>query len=455
MIEEAKDRVTELESNLLDAKLEIDSLKAAPVVTDEIDCADCNVFLADLTALKEKHALSLEELDVLRTEVAELKTRPALLGACMSCPVLHAKLEEALKNASVLEAALKSPIATSCSSCEVVTLKNVELAHRLDVVYEENDYMRKLLGWLSGREPQLSMMIAEFKRADGRGLGFEKVGECSGESVKEKSECEKIGDIIAPPLSTPKNNSFEPKPNHMRNKLDTDPPPPEFPPKLSESKRRVSFVSTSTGKVWSGERVSEKPIRFHCGYCGKDGHKDEFCYRRKRDERMQKEWANKDRYRPSSGVPEPRVASLPRGEGSVRTIARGPRVLPARGVPAQGRVGVQFGSHFESRRGEFAGRSPPHGRYEARRDGRSFESQRHYGPRFPPRGARSPPMRFERTPPFRGERIPPFRRENVSRSGMIGRDFANPTFEQMARHWFDSFCANPSVESFAHSRSRF
>jgi hypothetical protein len=34
-------------------------------------------------------------------------------------------------------------------------------------------------------------------------------------------------------------------------------------------------------------------------------------------------------------------------------------------------------------------------------------------------------------------------------------DFAKPTFGQMARHWFDSFCTNPSVESFAHSRSRF
>jgi hypothetical protein len=25
-------------------------------------------------------------------------------------------------------------------------------------------------------------------------------------------------------------------------------------------------------------------------------------------------------------------------------------------------------------------------------------------------------------------------------------DFTNPTFEQMARHWFDSFCTKPSVE---------
>jgi hypothetical protein len=34
-------------------------------------------------------------------------------------------------------------------------------------------------------------------------------------------------------------------------------------------------------------------------------------------------------------------------------------------------------------------------------------------------------------------------------------NFANPTFEQMARHWFESFCANPSVELVAHSRSWF
>jgi hypothetical protein len=39
-----------------------------------------------------------------------------------------------------------------------------------------------------------------------------------------------------------------------------------------------------------------KPIKFHCGYCGRDGHKDEFCFKRKREERMAKEWANKDRY---------------------------------------------------------------------------------------------------------------------------------------------------------------
>jgi hypothetical protein len=33
--------------------------------------------------------------------------------------------------------------------------------------------------------------------------------------------------------------------------------------------------------------------------------------------------------------------------------------------------------------------------------------------------------------------------------------FADPSFEEMARHWFNFLCANPSVESLAHSHSCF
>jgi hypothetical protein len=39
----------------------------------------------DLALFKEKRASKCEELDVLRVEVAELKSRSALLGACTSC----------------------------------------------------------------------------------------------------------------------------------------------------------------------------------------------------------------------------------------------------------------------------------------------------------------------------------------------------------------------------------
>jgi hypothetical protein len=53
LLEDARTRVAELETQVLDSKLEIDSLKASPVVSDELDCADCSVFLADLTDLRK------------------------------------------------------------------------------------------------------------------------------------------------------------------------------------------------------------------------------------------------------------------------------------------------------------------------------------------------------------------------------------------------------------------
>jgi hypothetical protein len=38
------------------------------------------------------------------------------------------------------------------------------------------------------------------------------------------------------------------------------------------------------------------------------------------------------------------------------------------------------------------------------------------------------------------------------RDALVG---ANPTFEQMAWHWFYSFDNNPNAESFVRSRARF
>jgi hypothetical protein len=82
-----------------------------------------------------------------------------------------------------------------------------------------------------------------------------------------------------------------------------------------------------------GEKLSEKkpepkespkpkpkPKPLHCEHCGRDGHPHEFCFRRKHNGRLAREMANKDRYRPSRGVPEPRL--VPRGEGMARTIFR-------------------------------------------------------------------------------------------------------------------------------------
>jgi hypothetical protein len=208
-------------------------------------------------------------------------------------------------------------------------LKNLELAHYVDRLQDENDELRKLMGWLSGHEPQLRMMIEVFKRQDGEGLGENKVGEGSGENIPK-------------PPKTHHKKDFPPKPNHLRNRLDTTPAPPVFPIPTNDLQKPIKFVSTS-GEVFfgkesekaseekpmklSGEKPSEQPqpkpkpklVRFHCGYCGKEGHKDEFCFKRKCEERMAKEWENKDRYNPSHGVPKPRMP-LPRGKDMVRSV---------------------------------------------------------------------------------------------------------------------------------------
>jgi hypothetical protein len=216
-LEDARTRVAELEIQNLDAKLEIDSLKASPVVPDEVECADCPTFLADLAMFKQNHASKCEELDVLRVEVSELKSRPALLGACTSCPVSHGKIDEMHAYTISFEAKLKEPIPTSCSTYELHALKNLELAHYVDRLQDENNLLRKLMGWLSGHEPQLRIMIETYKRQDGEGLGANKVGEGSGENITE-------------PPKTHHKNDFPPKPNHLRNRLDTTPAPPVFPP---------------------------------------------------------------------------------------------------------------------------------------------------------------------------------------------------------------------------------
>jgi hypothetical protein len=155
LLGEAKEKVVDLKSLLVDAGAQIDSLKSAPVVTNEPECTDCSTFLGELTVLKEKYASKIEELDVLRVELDEMKSRSSLLGACTSCPVSHEKLHASLVYARSLEAQLKAPIPTICSTCEINVVKNMELAHYVDHLQDENDELRKLMGWLSGHEPQL------------------------------------------------------------------------------------------------------------------------------------------------------------------------------------------------------------------------------------------------------------------------------------------------------------
>jgi hypothetical protein len=108
------------------------------------------------------------------------------------------------------------------------------------------------------------MMIASCKHFDGWALGFDKSGERSGEREG------KFGDVSVPPQSTPK-DKFAPKPNQSLK---------------SRGKPSEKVSEKPSEKPWEEPHPKPKPrpIRFHCEYCGKDGHKREFCYKRKRGE---------------------------------------------------------------------------------------------------------------------------------------------------------------------------
>jgi hypothetical protein len=76
------------------------------------------------------------------------------------------------------------------------------------------------------------------------GLGANKVDEGSCENIPK-------------PPKTHHKNAFVPKPNNLRNQLDTTPAPPVFPPQTDDFQKPIKFMSTS-GKVFF-KKESEKP----------------------------------------------------------------------------------------------------------------------------------------------------------------------------------------------------
>jgi hypothetical protein len=83
--------------------------------------------------------------------------------------------------------------------------------------------------------------------------------------------------------------------------------------KPSEEKLSEEKPSEEKPEAKENPKPKSKSKPFHCEHYGRDVHLAEFCFRRKREERLSRELANKDKYRPSCGVPEPMLVM--RGEG--------------------------------------------------------------------------------------------------------------------------------------------
>ena len=147
------------------------------------------------------------------------------------------------------------------------------------------------------------MMVSHFKwGTDGLGLGFAakdgiiacfgKVGEWNGLKPLEKpSATPKIIKTTPPKSITPVRDSvieehvrdppqkqmWVPKPNHLRNTLDT------FPDISINPLSRAPHPSKKKAPSHK-QNPPKREVRYHYEYCERDGHLASFCFRRKRDE---------------------------------------------------------------------------------------------------------------------------------------------------------------------------
>jgi hypothetical protein len=278
---------------------ELESARASVEVSDETECDECALHMSNITTLQTKYSTLLDERD-------ELRSRSILLGACTICPGLQSELAERDAMIALLEKAssVSAPAPAQCALCEGLQSALDSCRHDKTKIKEENTYLRSILSWVSCSEPQLGMMVSQFKRGtcgprlgfatkDGSVACFGKVGECSGLTPSEKpSSTPKLikttstklvipvrdGVIDEPMRDPPQKQVWLPKPNHLRNTLDTFPnissdPLPRAP---QSSEKKVAFYKQNPPK---------REVRYHCEYCERDGHLASFCFRRKRDER--------------------------------------------------------------------------------------------------------------------------------------------------------------------------
>ena len=142
------------------------------------------------------------------------------------------------------------------------------------------------------------MMVQQFKRPDGVGVGFAftptdfvqpygKIGEMLEPSVSAPSSSTappvtkpapvKDGILSEPPRAPPKNPVWVPKPNHLKNRLDTLPPSgkPIPKPKVRTQPPRVPQRAPAPTP-----QPTHKREPYQCEWCEREGHLAEFCFRR-------------------------------------------------------------------------------------------------------------------------------------------------------------------------------
>jgi hypothetical protein len=345
-------------------------------------CDRCTMIIVNYADLWLIHSHVAGLLDSARLVLRELKARSTLLGACTSCPLRISDLEAATVEIKDLNHKLDHSsrytiLSPPCEAC--VSLKG-KLLHAI----KENTELQQEVAYLTVGldKTALSEKIIEdlswveesaTKSTYRLGVGFER--------------CEKKSEKSAP--------KFVPSSIYHKEEEALKPTKPHYPsnPKPSFNPKREARKETP----------KPREEAFICMFCGRAGHLDEFCFRRKRVERRHVEYG-RDSYRDEfidfsphsySHVP-PRFYS----RASSRTFSRALSHTSSSASPQfahrPNQCSYGFGPRencFEPRRFGYDPR-PHHGNRFLRRPGFSaggsfphFELRRLGGQRFPRRGS--------------------------------------------------------------------
>jgi hypothetical protein len=250
---------------------EIASLRSAHDDMSAKPCDRCTMIMVNYADLWLIHSHVVCLPDGARLELKELKACSTLLGACTSCPMLRSDLEVAAVEIKDLKYKLdhSSSYTILFAPCEAC----VSLKGKLFHATKENTKLQQEVAYLTAHlkktvlsekmiKEDLSRVEESATKSTYRlGVGFErceKKGEKSAPMFVPSSSCHKEVEALKPTKTHYPSN-----------------PKPSFNPKREARK----------------ETPKPREETFICMFCGRAGHLDEFCFRRKRIERRRVEYA--------------------------------------------------------------------------------------------------------------------------------------------------------------------
>jgi hypothetical protein len=223
---------------------------------------------ADLWLI-HSHVASLP--DGARLELRELKARSTLLGACTSCPLLRSDLEAAAVEIKYLKHKLDhssryTVLSPPCEACVSLKGKLLHATKENTVLQQEVAYLTAPLEKTALSEKMIEEDLSRAEESATKstyrlGVGFER--------------CEKKDEKGAP--------MFVPSSSYHQEEEAFKPTKAHYPSNSKPSFNPKREVRKATPKP--------REQAFVCMFCGRAGHLDEFCFRRKRIERKCVEYA--------------------------------------------------------------------------------------------------------------------------------------------------------------------